>query len=85
MILIARFSCMDLCRVLSRYQSRATCNEQMQVTRGHNIVADGEAGASNLQPHPNPPPTHSQTIPTVASLGKKHFFSFFFMSVLILA
>ena len=25
-----------------------------QVTRGHNIVGDGWAGASNPQPHPNP-------------------------------
>ena len=30
-----------------------------QVTRGHNIVADGWAGASNPHPHPMPPPpTH---------------------------
>jgi len=39
--------------------------EKEQVTRGHNIVADGWAGASNPQPHPNPtlnsPPTHTQT------------------------
>jgi len=28
-----------------------------QVTRGHNIVADGWAGASNPQPYPNPYPT----------------------------
>ena len=27
------------------------------MTRGHNIVADGWAGASNPHPHPNPPPT----------------------------
>ena len=35
-----------------------------QVTRGHNIVADGWAGASNPQPHPNPPPTlkHTQKV-----------------------
>ena len=26
-------------------------------TRGHNIVADGWAGAANLQPHPRPHPT----------------------------
>ena len=26
-----------------------------QVTRGHNIVADGWAGASNPHPHPDPP------------------------------
>ena len=30
-----------------------------QVTRGHNIVADGWAGASNPHPHPNPHPTHT--------------------------
>ena len=35
-----------------------------QVTRGHNIVADGWAGASNPHPHPNPPPTlkHTQKV-----------------------
>ena len=30
-----------------------------QVTQGHNIVADGWAGASNPHPHPNPHP-HTQ-------------------------
>ena len=35
-----------------------------QVTRGHNIVADGWAGASNPHPHPDPPPTlkHTQKV-----------------------
>ena len=35
-----------------------------QVTRGQNIVADGWAGASNFNPHPNPPPTleHTQKV-----------------------
>ena len=35
-----------------------------QVTRGHNIVADGWAGASNPHPHPNPGPTlkHTQKV-----------------------
>ena len=28
-----------------------------QVTRGHNIVADGWAGAANPHPHPTPHPT----------------------------
>ena len=28
-----------------------------QVMRGHNIAADGWAGTSNPQPHPQPPPT----------------------------
>ena len=28
-----------------------------QVTRGHNIVADGWAGAANPYPHPTPHPT----------------------------
>ena len=32
-----------------------------QVTRGHNIVADGWAGASNPHPHPNPPPPLKHT------------------------
>ena len=30
---------------------------RQQVTRGHNIVADGWAGAYYPYPHPNPPPT----------------------------
>ena len=35
-----------------------------QVTRGHNIVADRWAGASNLYTHPKPPPTlkHTQKV-----------------------
>ena len=38
--------------------------EKKQVTPGHNIVADGWAGASNPHPHPNPPPTlkHTQKV-----------------------
>jgi len=37
---------------------------EKQVTRGHNIVADGWAGASNPHPHPNPSPTlkHTQKV-----------------------
>ena len=30
---------------------------QKQVTRGHNIVADGWTGAANPHPHPTPHPT----------------------------
>ena len=41
-----------------------------QVTRGHNIVADGWAGASN--PHPHPMPPHQHTYP------KKHLKCSFF-------
>ena len=38
-------------------------NDRKQVMRGHNIVADGWAGASNPHPHPKPhPPTHKHTI-----------------------
>ena len=35
-----------------------------KVTRGHNIVADRWAGASNPHPHPNLPPTlkHTQKV-----------------------
>ena len=29
------------------------------MTQGHNIVADGWAGASNPQPNPNPHPSHT--------------------------
>ena len=32
------------------------------VTRGHNIVADGWAGASNPHPQPNPGPKVSKTL-----------------------
>ena len=39
--------------------------QKKQVTRGHNIVAEGWSGASNPQPHsnhtPNPPSAHSHT------------------------
>ena len=31
------------------------------MTRGHNIVADGWAGAYNPYPHPKPPPTLKHT------------------------
>ena len=37
------------------------CLVKKQVTRGHNIVADGWAGASNPHPHPNPHPTLKPT------------------------
>ena len=32
-------------------------DKKKQVTRGHNIVADGRAGAANPHPHPTPHPT----------------------------
>ena len=35
-------------------------SKRKQVTRSHNIVADGWAGASNPHPHPKPS-THTQT------------------------
>ena len=41
-----------------------------QVTRGHNIVADGWAGAYNPHPHPRPPHTHSDT-QTITTAGSK--------------
>ena len=48
--------------------------------RGHNIVADGWAGAANPQPHPKPttypPPTHSHTNNTNCSIINTHFSSF---------
>ena len=51
-----------------------------QVTRGHNIVADGWAGASNPQPNPNhtpnPPPTHLHTNNTNCSILNTRFFAF---------
>ena len=39
-------------------------NERKQVTRGHNIIADGWAGTCNSHPHPRP--HHTQTITTAA-------------------
>ena len=36
--------------------------KEKQVTQGHNIVADGWAGASNPQPHPTPIPNTPPTI-----------------------
>ena len=44
--------------------------KRKQVTRGHNIVANGWAGASNPHPHPNPPQTYAKGI-------KKRSFSHF--------
>ena len=48
-----------------------------QVTRGHNIAADGWVGASNPQPHPNPtlttPVTHSHTHNNNCSIINPHF------------
>ena len=48
--------------------------------RGHNIAADGWAGASNPQPHPNhthnPPPTHSHTNNTNCSILNTRFSRF---------
>ena len=43
--------------------------EKKQVTRGHNIVADGWAGANNPHAYSLPPHAHSysQTIITAAS------------------
>ena len=35
--------------------------QEKQVTRGHNIVADGWAGASDPHPYPNPLPTLKHT------------------------
>ena len=41
--------------------------KKKQVTQGHNIVADGWAGASNPHPHPMPP-TNTDTQKTFKSL-----------------
>ena len=35
--------------------------EKEQVTQGHNIIADGWAGASNTHPHPKPHSIHKRT------------------------
>ena len=42
------------------------------MTRGHNIVADRWAGASNPHPHPNPTPTlkHTQKLSTEEGLTR---------------
>ena len=36
--------------------------ERKHVTRGHNIVADGWAGAANPHPHPNPHLKYTKSI-----------------------
>ena len=43
--------------------------KEKQVTRGHNIVADGWAGVANSLPHPTPHPTPlpTQTLTQKAS------------------
>ena len=41
------------------YLRRLNIRWKKQVTQGHNIVADGWAGASNPQPNPNPHPSHT--------------------------
>ena len=46
-----------------------------QVTRGHNIVADRWAGASNPHPHPNAHPDthkHTQKVFNMTTLGLDH-------------
>ena len=52
------------------------------MTRGHNVVAEGWAGASNPQSHPNhtpnPPPTHSHTNDTNYSTLNTRFSHFQF-------
>ena len=45
---------------------------EKQVTRGHNIVADGLAGAANPHPHPTPFPTQTHT----QKASKRSFFHF---------
>ena len=47
--------------------------ERKQVTRGHNIVADGWAGASYPYPHPNLPLTLKHTQKVSLTLVFPHF------------
>ena len=49
-----------------------------QVTRGHNIVADGWAGAANPHPHPtpNPPPNSPSNTDIHKKLLKRSFSNF---------
>ena len=45
-----------------QFVTECDCHDnQKQVTRGHNVVTDGWAGASNPHPHLNPPPTRKLT------------------------
>ena len=54
----------------------------LQVTWGHNIVADGWAGTFNPQPHPNPPsPPHTHTHNNNISILNARF-CFFYLSVM---
>ena len=48
-----------------------------QGTRGHNVVADGWAGAYNPHPHPHPPQTHSQTQDNSTKASKTRVFALF--------
>ena len=48
-----------------------------QVTRGHNIVADGWAGACNPHPHPRPPHSHSNTQIITTAASKMRVFALF--------
>ena len=66
---------------------RSSLEQIEQVTRGHNIVADGWAGASNPQPHPNPTPnhlyhniTHPQTHTKTTAELQYHKYMFFAFS-----
>ena len=46
---------------LCRLRNERKKVRKKQVTRGHNIVVDRWAGASNPHPHPNTPSTHKHT------------------------
>ena len=48
-------------QIKGRTKGKRREKKNEQVTRGHNIVADGWAGASNPYRHRNPPPTLKHT------------------------
>ena len=67
------FHLLNLVKVKSKWQkkNRVVDRQTKQVTWGHNIVADGWAGASNPRLTPTTPPTpfqhtHPQTKSTAA-------------------
>ena len=54
----SRYLFFDVTRCHLRFMFRSSCylNTTEQVTRGHNIVVDGWAGAANPHQHPSQPP-----------------------------
>ena len=59
------------------WKTRTFPSSLKQVTRGHNIVADGWAGAANPHPHPTPHPTPLPTQTHTQKASKTLIFTLF--------